>query len=168
MPVLVRPIGMQDVAGFHECVDFVARERRFLASTEAPPLERSKDFVVHNLANHNAHYVAVADGRVVGWCDAVPITRPPACAHRATLGMGVSARFRGQGIGERLIRATVEHAWGAGLLRIDLDVRTDNEPAIRLYEKIGFRREGVRRCGLFVDGEPVDLLCMGLLHPSLV
>jgi RimJ/RimL family protein N-acetyltransferase len=41
-----------------------------------------------------------------------------------------------------------------------------NERAIRLYERMGFEREGIRRRALRVDGEWVDELFMALLLTS--
>lgn len=167
MSPTIRPIEARDIAGFHECFDQVAREQRFLASSEAPPLAALAAFVQHNIANGHAQYVALVAGKVVGWCDAVPYQRPPGYRHRAVLGMGVAAAHRRRGIGEGLLRAVIAHAWKAGLRRIDLDVRADNEAAIRLYEKTGFRREGTRVRALCVQGDYFDLVTMGLLHHAL-
>jgi RimJ/RimL family protein N-acetyltransferase len=56
--------------------------------------------------------------------------------------------------------------WGfqtLALHRIELEVLTSNERAIRCYEAVGFRREGVRRdAELYPDGWK-DFLYMGLL-----
>ena len=48
-----------------------------------------------------------------------------------------------------------------GKEKIELEVRIDNYNAIRLYEKFGFRNEGILRRGFLVDGEYIDLLLMG-------
>ena len=44
------------------------------------------------------------------------------------------------GIGEALVRATAEHFRERGAAFLDLSVLHDNDHAIRLYEKLGFRR----------------------------
>ncbi len=48
--------------------------------------------------------------------------------------------------------------------RIQLDAYVDNTRAIRAYERVGFRREGVRRSAVTRDGAWVDLVLMALLE----
>lgn len=162
----VRLIRKTDIRGFHASLDAVAKEKRFLAMTQAPPLGRLSKFVEDNLERGFAHYVAEDDGHIVGWCDVVQRSGGEADSmrHRATLGIGILREYRGRGIGERLVRAAVAHTWRIGLLRIDLEVRADNLAAIRLYEKLGFRCEGRRPFALQLDGEYFDLIQMGLLN----
>jgi putative acetyltransferase len=50
------------------------------------------------------------------------------------------------------------------LTRLELEVYADNEPAIRLYERFGFEREGVLRQHAFRDGRFVDAIVMGRLR----
>lgn len=44
--------------------------------------------------------------------------------------------------------------------RLELTVYTDNEPALRLYKKLGFEIEGTHRKHAFRDGAYVDSYCM--------
>lgn len=71
---------------------------------------------------------------------------PPKChAHRGSVGMGLIPEFRGRGLGLRLIDAALQQAWEWGLSRVELSVHADNTAAITLYEKVGFKREGLIR-----------------------
>jgi GNAT superfamily N-acetyltransferase len=54
----------------------------------------------------------------------------------------VSEEQRGRGIGAVLVRDALRVAAGAGLGRLSLEVRPDNEPAMRLYRRLGFERGG--------------------------
>lgn len=69
------------------------------------------------------------------------------------------------GCGEPLLRAVLAKVFGArGGHRIGFDVTADNARALRLYERLGFRREGlIRECWLRPDGQWADCLLMGLL-----
>ena len=59
MDWVIEPIAGAHIAGFHAALDRVARERRYLALLEAPPLERTAEFVRGNIAGGNPQYVAV-------------------------------------------------------------------------------------------------------------
>ncbi len=51
---------------------------------------------------------------------------------------------RRQGLGEKVLRALMEEARRRGVTHFSLEVRESNSPAIRLYEKLGFRAVGKR------------------------
>lgn len=66
-------------------------------------------------------------------------------SHKATLfGMYVSPSFRGQGVGNELVRAVLKYArYQAGLIMVKLTVSESNLSARRLYEQNGFISFGV-------------------------
>ena len=73
-------------------------------------------------------------------------------------------RSQGKGIGRSATVAMLE--WGFGQLnlhKISLSVLASNKRAIRLYETLGFRREGVLRDEQFRDRKYVDVVLMSLL-----
>jgi ribosomal protein S18 acetylase RimI-like enzyme len=55
-------------------------------------------------------------------------------------GMGVVASHRRRGIGEATLVAALDAARAAGIERVTLEVLEQNEPARRLYERLGFER----------------------------
>jgi len=69
----------------------------------------------------------------------------PASAHVADLGVMVAAGHRRHGIGSALMTAAETWARGARVRKLELHVFPHNEPAINLYEKLGYEREGLRR-----------------------
>ena len=81
--------------------------------------------------------------------------------------MRPGAEFRfgrlGRGIGARLMDQTLGRAFATGFVRVELSVRADNMRAVRLYEKVGFVREGVLRDTVFVAGEFYDTIAMALI-----
>lgn len=163
MAVEIRPIGPDHIEGFHQALDIVARERRFLSFLEGPPVETSKAFVLDNIKRGHPQFVALSeDNQVVGWCDVTPKPRP-IYAHGGVLGMGLLPQYRGQGIGTRLIQAALAASGKAGLHRVELTVREQNTPAIRLYEKVGFAVEGLHRDAVRIDGVYENIVCMAIL-----
>lgn len=108
----------------------------------------------------------------VSWCVEHQSRAVGACGlrvddgnHRAWYSIGIFAsELRGQGLGREITRLVA--SWGfetLGLHRIELEVLTSNERAIKCYEAVGFQREGVRReAELYPDGWK-DFLYMSLL-----
>lgn len=57
----------------------------------------------------------------------------------------VDSNYRGQNIGEKLIRHALEYAFTLdGIEQVQLSVIADNRSAIQLYEKVGFKTFGVQ------------------------
>ena len=162
MTVEVAPIALEHAAGFHACLDVVAKEKRYLAQTQALPLERIEGFVRDSVANDAVQFVALDGTTVVGWADIFPAWAD-AVQHCGSLGMGVLAAYRGQGIGERLLRACLSKACAKGITRIELEARADNERAIKLYERVGFEHEAVKRHAMRFDGVYYDAVQMSIL-----
>jgi RimJ/RimL family protein N-acetyltransferase len=120
-------------------------ERRYLRS-----LRRSKDAAV---------FVAEAPEGIVGRLS-VGRDPHPASSHVADLGLMVAKGHRRQGIGRALLERAAEWARGAGVTKLELHVFPHNEPAIKLYEDFGFRREGYRERHYRRNGGLVDAVLM--------
>jgi L-phenylalanine/L-methionine N-acetyltransferase len=111
--------------------------------------------------------VAVAGDRVVGMLSVHTFPNRPRRRHVGSIGISVHAEWQGKGVGTALMRAGIELAdnW-LNLTRLELEVYTDNESAIRLYERCGFELEGTLRQHAFRNGRYVDSYIMARLRPS--
>ena len=138
-PVEIVPTAEQYADGFHAAVDVVARERRYLAFLQAPPVEGSRTFVQSLLNGAGVQVLAVDGDNVVGWCDVVRDWRE-GFRHGGQLGMGLVPRYRGRGIGERLARAAIEAAFAAGMERIELEVFSSNVAGVPVSTSLLTRR----------------------------
>jgi ribosomal-protein-alanine N-acetyltransferase len=58
--------------------------------------------------------------------------------------LAVDASLRRRGLGTALVRYVIEAARLEGADRATLEVRRSNVPALRLYERLGFRIEAIR------------------------
>ncbi len=76
--------------------------------------------------------------------------------HVVNLAVHVSERR--QGIGRHLMNTVCDTARGRGAYVATLEVRFHNEPAIALYESLGFRNVAIRRAYYADNGE--DALVM--------
>ncbi len=148
---------------FRQCLDSVARERIHIDRLEAPTASEMKERFESGQRNGFMQDWAMVGDRVVGWAIVMP-SNMFGMNHSAELAMGVHRDFRRQGIGRRLMTGVIEQAWQSGLERIELVVWADNQPAIALYEKLGFQHEGVLRNYRFLDGLYTDAVMMALLR----
>jgi RimJ/RimL family protein N-acetyltransferase len=125
-----------------------ADERRYLKTAQRHP--DAAVFVAED-----------ADGGIVG---RLSLSRDPhpASRHVADLGLMVAASSRRRGIGTLLLEQAVAWARESGIRKLELHVFPWNEPALALYEAVGFRQEGLRRRHYFRDGEEVDAILMAL------
>jgi ribosomal-protein-alanine N-acetyltransferase len=66
--------------------------------------------------------------------------------------------YRKRGIGRALLKALAAGAGARGVSRIVLEVRVSNQPAIALYEQMGFRRIGTRKGFYDFPKEDADIM----------
>ncbi len=108
--------------------------------------------------------VAVVADRVVGMLSVHTFPNRPRRRHAGAIGISVHDEWQGKGVGSALLRAGLDLAdnW-LNLTRLELEVFTDNESAIRLYERFGFEHEGTLRQHALRDGRYVDSHVMARL-----
>jgi RimJ/RimL family protein N-acetyltransferase len=152
-----------DAAELSQCVDVVARERRYLALVCGFSEDETRTFIRNVEKNGGIQMLALDESALVGWCDVMPLPFE-GMGHVGRLGMGLLPAYRGQGLGKRLLRETLDRAFAKGLRRIELEVFASNLAAIHLYARAGFVTEGQKRCGRILDGCEEDIVIMGLLH----
>ncbi len=109
--------------------------------------------------------LAEEDGVVVGRLSAARDTHP-ASAHVADVGLMVAASHRRRGVATELMRSAEEWARDVQIRKLELHVFPHNAPAIALYERLGYEREGLRRAHYRRGDELVDALLMAKLLPE--
>jgi L-phenylalanine/L-methionine N-acetyltransferase len=111
--------------------------------------------------------LAVVGDEIVGHLGLGTKPNRPRRKHVGEIGMSVRDDFQGQGVGTVLLQAAVDMAdnW-LNILRLELTVFVDNEPAVRLYKKCGFEVEGTLRRHSFRAGQYVDVYFMARLKPG--
>ena len=85
------------------------------------------------------YIVAEKAGRVVGLCGVRNIS-----GEGDITNVSVSTELRGTGIGYMMLTELLKKAEGIGCRDFTLEVREQNQPARKLYEKLGFVNEGIR------------------------
>jgi len=160
---VLRPFTASDADGMWQLVQDPVVRFAFEPSTELAP-ERLRSWYATRADRPDRLDLAVtgpATGELLGevvlheWD---PTAR--SCSFRTLIG----PRGRGRGVGTEATRLIIGHAFGQlGLHRIQLEVYGHNHRALRVYEKVGFVVEGVRREARLGDGEWVDEVLMAIL-----
>ncbi len=162
--VVLRPVAAADAAemfamiGDPEVTLFMGHPRSTLTE------ERVRAWYASRATTDDRLDLAVIDrdsGALVG--ESVLFDWHPAdrsCTFRIMLGPA----GRNRGLGTEAVRLTLGHGFERlGLNRIELGVYTHNQRARRVYERVGFVAEGVRREAMLRDGEPFDEVIMSVL-----
>ena len=162
--IIIRLATVDDAQALSKFMDVLADEKldtipglRFTPEHEKGFLQKASDKARASIL------VALDDEQIVGMLDIWAGERAHEC-HAARLGMSVLAPYRRQGVGRKLLETAIGEAktW-PGFCRVELDVIPWNEPAIRLYESMGFVREGVKRKATKYRDKPDDLILMALV-----
>ncbi|MCR6514384.1 MULTISPECIES: ribosomal protein S18-alanine N-acetyltransferase [Clostridium] len=101
----------------------------------------SLDSIKNELSNSLATYiVGILDNKVIGFAGAWLIA-----SEGQITNVSVSKDFRGQGIGFKIINELLKTLSSKGSKEVTLEVRESNLAAQKLYEKCGFKNEGIRK-----------------------
>ncbi|WP_394140465.1 GNAT family N-acetyltransferase [Vibrio chagasii] len=123
---------------------------------------------VDRLFGHSDHFTLVAESseKVVGHITLFMMTKVRD-RHRAGLGIAIHPDVHGQGVGKALMQEAINQAdnW-LNLVRLELEVHSDNHAAIALYERVGFQLEGTKRLSTFKNGKYIDMLLMSRIKPE--
>jgi len=111
-------------------------------------------------------FAITLDGRFVGQVMVGNIVREPLLS--AYVGYWVDSSVTGRGVTTAAVALVVDHCFGrVGLHRLEATVRPENLASIRVLAKLGFRKEGLFRRYLDVDGAWRDHYCYALTVEDL-
>ncbi|WP_073023977.1 GNAT family N-acetyltransferase [Lutispora thermophila] len=163
MNFTIRPIEIRDAKGLSE----LRRMPGVFENTLGLPserLNRAEDFIA-NLDRNTHQFVAIVkddsgEEKVIG-AAGLTVSASPRMRHSGSIGISVHKDYQNQGVGSALMRTLLDIAdnW-LMLVRVELCVYADNTRAIHLYEKLGFKKEGIKRKAAIRNGEYVDEIMM--------
>ncbi|MEM9071531.1 MAG: GNAT family N-acetyltransferase, partial [Myxococcota bacterium] len=151
--ITLRDVRPEDAQGLLDLERAIVTDGRGVVRTlkdlEGEPTEITED-------PRCVRVVAVEGEEIVGE-GSVHRPAPSLVAHVGQLAIGVHPKAQRKGVGRRLLKHLVDRAAELGVIRLELQMRADNDRARALYESEGFVLEGVRRRflrteeGAFVD-----------------
>jgi RimJ/RimL family protein N-acetyltransferase len=142
--------------------DFLTRYPEEVSIT----LKEEEKFIKElNKSPNNVMISAFIDDRLVGSASINPIGEKIRVLHRATFGIAIIKEAWNLGVGTALITEILDCANKAGYEQVELEVVTQNQRAIKLYERFGFKTYGTRENAFkFKDGSySSDYLMMKIL-----
>lgn len=159
MAIKLVPTAKEHIEDFNKVLGVIAREKKYITIEQRPPLKKTREFLMEVIKKKHPQIVAMDGEKLVGWCDIIPGSKPTT-KHVGEMGVIILPEYRGQGLGEKLIKATLKKAKTKGVKRVELGVVSDNRNAVSLYLKLGFEIEGLKKKDLLLDGKYKDCIIM--------
>ena len=166
--VAIRPIRLRDARQLErELLD----NRGWLRKWEATNPHGAMSFDVRSSirslqanarAGFGLPFAIECDGEFAGQLNVSSITYGSLSS--ASIGYWVSERFAGLGITPTAVALATDYTFfQVGLHRIEICIRPENAPSLRIVEKLGFRYEGLRRRYIHINGDWRDHFCFALV-----
>lgn len=156
-PILVRPAGEEDLEAITRIYNQGIEERTTL-ETELRTYEERRQWLNSRSERHPVT-VAVRAGKVIGWASINPFSPRAAYRFVGDLSVYVEREARRAGAGQRLMQDLIPRAKGLQYHKLVLTT-FPHLPAVKLYEKLGFRHVGDYREQGLLDGTWVDTRIM--------
>lgn len=170
--VALRPIRLRDARGLERSLlDNRSWLRQWEATSPYAPMSFDTRSSIRSLlanarAGHGLPFIIEYDGELAGQLNVSSITYGSLSS--ATIGYWVSEKFAGRNITPTAVALATDYCfYQLGLHRMEICIRPENQPSLRVVEKLGFRYEGLRRRYIHINGDWRDHFCFGLVSEEL-
>jgi [ribosomal protein S5]-alanine N-acetyltransferase len=165
--VTVRPIRVRDARPLEtELIENRGWLRKWEATSPVGPANfdiRSsiRNLLVNARQGQGLPFLLEWDGELAGQLNVSSIAYGSLSS--ATIGYWVSERFAGKGVTPTAVALATDYCFFTlGLHRMEICIRPENEPSLRVVEKLGFRYEGLRRRYIHINNDWRDHFCFAL------
>lgn len=166
MNIIIEKAKPEDAKELLQCLKIMGGESDNLTfGAEGLPISiKAEEEYIKSLSDSNISIMLVArkEGKIIGTASFNGFPRER-MKHRGEISVSVLKSEWGNGIGKMLMEAVLKFAKESAEAEIiSLEVRSDNERAIRLYKKFGFEKIGEYKGFFKINGEYVDFDLMNL------
>jgi len=170
--VTIRPIRLRDTRALErELVDNRGWLRQWEATNPHGPLSFDVRASIRSLQSNaraglGLPYAIEYNGEFAGQLNVSSISYGSLSS--ASIGYWVGERFAGHNVTPTAVALATDHCFfGIGLHRMEICIRPENAPSLRVVEKLGFRYEGLRRRYIHINGDWRDHFCFALTVDEL-
>lgn len=166
MELVIRNANIEDAKGLVEYLEKIAAESDFLTFGEGEldvSVEDEASFINSYIDVDNKLFlVGEINGKIIANLNFDSVDRPR-IKHVGEFGVTVLKDYWGLGVGREMISYLIQWAKRNRIIKkINLRVREDHKGGIKLYESLGFYKEGLRTREFCIDGKYYGALYMGL------
>ena len=165
--IAIRPIRLRDARSLErELLENRTWLRKWEATNPVGPMNFDVRSSIRSLqsnarAGYGLPFIIEYRGQLAGQLNVSGITYGSLSS--ATIGYWVSERFAGLGLTPTAVALATDYCFfTVGLHRMEICIRPENEPSLRVTEKLGFRYEGLRRRYIHINGDWRDHFCFAL------
>ncbi|SHO45952.1 GNAT family N-acetyltransferase [Anaerocolumna xylanovorans] len=162
----IRNANLKDADNFIDLQLRLDRETEFMMyepGERNPDRDRTENLLKSAAEGENLLLVVEDKEKLWGylWAERGSLNR---IRHSAYIVTGICKDYRGLGIGTAFFRELDKWAVSNQIKRLELTVMCTNEAAMRLYEKSGFVKEGIKKNSMLVNGQLTDEYYMAKLY----
>ncbi|MCU1425836.1 MAG: Ribosomal-protein-alanine N-acetyltransferase [Microbacteriaceae bacterium] len=165
--ITIRPVRLRDARALErELIENRSWLRKWEATNPVGPMSFDVRASIRHLQSNaraglGLPFVIEHKGELAGQLNVSSMTY--GSVSMATIGYWVSERFAGKGLTPTAVALATDHCFfTVGLHRMEICIRPENEPSLRVVEKLGFRYEGLRRRFIHINGDWRDHFCFAL------
>lgn len=170
--VSIRPVRLRDARALEgELLDNRSWLRKWEATNPHGPMSFDVRSSIRSLqtnfrAGLGLPFLIEYDGKLAGQLNVSSLSYGSLSS--ASVGYWVSERFAGLGITPTAVALASDYAFfQVGLHRLEICIRPENEPSLRVVQKLGFRYEGLRRRYIHINGDWRDHFCFALVAEEI-
>ncbi|KJC62925.1 ribosomal-protein-alanine N-acetyltransferase [Agreia bicolorata] len=171
-PIVIRPIRVRDARALErELMENRGWLRKWEATNPHGPMSFDTRASIRSLqsnarAGYGLPFLIEYNGELAGQLNVSSISYGSVSS--ASIGYWVSERFAGKNITPTAVALASDYSFfQVGLHRIEICIRPENAPSLRVVEKLGYRYEGLRRRFIHINGDWRDHFCFALVAEEL-
>jgi ribosomal-protein-alanine N-acetyltransferase len=171
-PIVIRPIRVRDARALErELMENRTWLRKWEATNPHGPMSFDTRASIRSLqsnarAGYGLPFLIEYNGELAGQLNVSSISYGSVSS--ASIGYWVSERFAGKNITPTAVALASDYSFfQVGLHRIEICIRPENSPSLRVVEKLGYRYEGLRRRFIHINGDWRDHFCFALVAEEL-
>ena len=171
-PIVIRPIRVRDARALErELMENRGWLRKWEATNPHGPMSFDTRASIRSLqsnarAGYGLPFLIEYNGELAGQLNVSSISYGSVSS--ASIGYWVSERFAGKNITPTAVALASDYGFfQVGLHRIEICIRPENGPSLRVVEKLGYRYEGLRRRFIHINGDWRDHFCFALVSEEL-